>query len=132
VQVPLAKPLPDDLERLVLEELNVKEVRYEPAQQVGLETNITPVLRDEGWAREVIRALQGMRKEAGLKMGELARGTWHSDDADVAAALLEWSDAIAKESSLSTLTQQPAAKGMTVEKEFELAPGKPVLLGIAK
>ena len=37
---------------------------------VGLDTNITPELKLEGTARELVRAIQGMRKEAGYQVDD--------------------------------------------------------------
>ncbi len=53
---------------LILDELNVKKVRFDGsiADEVLLDTNITPALRKEGLVRELIRAVQDARKEAGL------------------------------------------------------------------
>ncbi|HXV26786.1 MAG TPA: class I tRNA ligase family protein [Candidatus Paceibacterota bacterium] len=134
VTVPLPAPLPGDLEQLLKDELNVKSVAYEPAGSVSLDRNISPVLMREGWAREVMRQLQDMRKEAGLKMGEHAYGQWHAADADLADAIGEWADAIATDTSLKPFVRRPDDErtSLTVEKEFELAPGKSVWLGVRK
>ncbi len=53
---------------LIKDELNVKEVVENKtiAELVELNTEITPELKQEGNVRELIRALQDMRKEAGL------------------------------------------------------------------
>jgi isoleucyl-tRNA synthetase len=37
---------------------------------VELDTNITPELKEEGMVREVIRAIQDLRKEAGLTVND--------------------------------------------------------------
>ena len=53
---------------LVMDELNVKEVEFDPTipGKVGLDLIITPELKEEGDFRELLRNLQGLRKEAGL------------------------------------------------------------------
>jgi len=52
--------------------LNVKKVvaDKELAEEVQLDTNITPELEEEGRVRDLIRAIQDMRKEKGLKPGD--------------------------------------------------------------
>lgn len=53
---------------LVKDELNVKVVEFDVAMlsDVGLDLTITPELKEEGEFRELLRNLQGLRKEAGL------------------------------------------------------------------
>ncbi len=69
--------LASDLETLVLDELNVKSITYsdlsgtDASVSAVLDTNITEDLKYEGLAREMMRKLQDLRKEAGLKVGDL-------------------------------------------------------------
>lgn len=59
-----------DMHFLILEEVNVKEVSKltgESKSTVLLDTEITPELKAEGDAREFIRQIQSMRKDAGLE-----------------------------------------------------------------
>lgn len=64
--------LPEALERIIADELNVKAVTYKkaPDAHVVLDTKITEALRKEGQARELIRSIQIARKEAGMKLDE--------------------------------------------------------------
>jgi isoleucyl-tRNA synthetase len=73
---------------VVKEEVNVKEVREAPiAEEIKLDTTLTPELQEEGFARDITRAIQSARKEAGLKPGEEAKVVI---DADAAArAIIE-------------------------------------------
>ena len=58
---------------LIKDELNVKEVLYADTQnEIEIDTHITPELRKEGIEREVIRAVQELRKSAGLSVGDSA------------------------------------------------------------
>ena len=59
----------NDLLELIKEEVNVKEIIFGPKikKDVELDTKITPKLKEEGIIREVIRQIQEMRKQAGLK-----------------------------------------------------------------
>lgn len=63
-----------DLLAIVKEEVNVKEIifsdgeaEFVSGQDFSLDINITPELKEEGTIREVVRQIQQMRKEAGLK-----------------------------------------------------------------
>jgi len=59
-----APALSVELQAVVLDEVNAKA--YEVADTVAIDTIITPALQSEGDARELMRAIQGMRKDAGL------------------------------------------------------------------
>ncbi|HLC87480.1 MAG TPA: isoleucine--tRNA ligase [Patescibacteria group bacterium] len=64
--------LPEELEAIIKEELNVKSVEYKKgAQSIELDTNITGELAKEGEAREIIRNVQKLRKEQGLTLNDL-------------------------------------------------------------
>lgn len=61
-----------ELATLIMEEVNVKEVRFNEknAEEVTLDTAMTHELREEGWRREFIRAVQELRQSAKLKPGD--------------------------------------------------------------
>jgi isoleucyl-tRNA synthetase len=54
-----------ELLELIKDEVNVKKVSF--GREFKLDTKITPELREEGVIREIIRHIQEMRKETGLK-----------------------------------------------------------------
>jgi isoleucyl-tRNA synthetase len=56
------------LVELIKEEVNVKEISF--GRQFRLDIKITPELKEEGIIREIIRHIQEMRKEAGLRPRE--------------------------------------------------------------
>ncbi len=58
----------ENLLSLIKEEVNVKEVVVDEKieQQVELDLTITPELKEEGEARDVLRTIQNLRKQAGL------------------------------------------------------------------
>jgi len=58
-----------ELLNLIKEEANIKEIKFDPKikNEIELDTKITPKLKEEGLTREIIRNLQEMRKQAGLK-----------------------------------------------------------------
>ena len=123
------------LEELVKEELNVKEVKYDGKQEaeVILNTELTQALEHEGYAREWIRQIQDMRKEAKYKLDEKVYGQWHSDDKELSEAIRKWSEEIKSEALLSDfVNRQKGNKTCDIEKEFELAPQRKIWVGVKK
>lgn len=74
VRQPLAKftysgnKLDDFYEQIIAEEVNVKSV--ENGAEFALDKNLTKELEEEGYARDLIRAVQSARKNAGLSMDD--------------------------------------------------------------
>ncbi len=73
VRQPLAKlslkeKVSDEYAQIIKDEINVKEVVIDSSIQneIELDTNITDELKEEGMAREIIRAIQDARKEKNL------------------------------------------------------------------
>ena len=58
--------------QLIKEEVNVKEVIHQEGLEdsVELNTEITPELQEEGMVRDIVRSIQGARKENNLALGE--------------------------------------------------------------
>jgi len=67
----------ENLLEVVAQEINVKKVTWVKGEQldVVLDTNITPELKSEGEARDIMREIQSLRKQAGLKVGDVAKMT---------------------------------------------------------
>ncbi|MFZ5845180.1 MAG: isoleucine--tRNA ligase [Patescibacteria group bacterium] len=71
--------LPKELEQLMADETNVKEVEYASSGAkndtpvVSLDTTITPELKAEGEARELVRRVQQLRKEKGCQLDQKIR-----------------------------------------------------------
>jgi isoleucyl-tRNA synthetase len=130
--VPLAEPLHQDLIELIRDELNVKNVITQKDAPIALDLHIGTELRAEGFARELMRAVQDMRKEIGLEMGDKAHGQWHSEDAEISQAIQAHADMIMRETGLTALVNRPDDATLTIEKNFDLAPGKSIWIGIRK
>lgn len=66
----IAGQLSPELEEIMAEELNVKKVEFIQATKldVELDIKITPELKEEGEARDLIRQIQQLRKEKGLTL----------------------------------------------------------------
>jgi len=71
----------DNLIELVRDEVNIKEVEFTDGleNEVELDTIITPELQAEGNSRELIRQIQNMRKNKGLKPEDRVNLTISSD-----------------------------------------------------
>jgi isoleucyl-tRNA synthetase len=104
VNIPIRQPLSmltsmvrvsKEYEELIKEELNVKNVTFkdlvvesEPGYDlVELDTNITPELKQEGDYRELVRALQDMRKNLELTPSDIV--TFVFDTGDVIKEVIE-------------------------------------------
>ncbi|OGM98267.1 MAG: hypothetical protein A2915_04075 [Candidatus Yanofskybacteria bacterium RIFCSPLOWO2_01_FULL_41_34] len=135
VHLGLSNEFPKDLEILVKEELNVKEIVYDKSQKelVCLNIELDQTLVYEGYARELMRQIQDMRKEAKYKVDDEIFGQWHSDDKEISEAIRQWSDEIKKEVLLSEFRNGPHdEKAYDIEKEFELAPQRKIWIGLRK
>jgi isoleucyl-tRNA synthetase len=64
---------------------------------VAIDITVSPELRREGLAREVIRRIQEARKSDGLEVIDRIRLRWFSQDPDMVAALTEYAGLIARE-----------------------------------
>mgnify|MGYP001601335622 CR=1 FL=1 len=116
-------------------QVNTRDVFFDEVQKedVVLDTELDQPLIYEGYARELIRQIQDMRKEAKYRLDDKVFGQWHSDDKDVSEAIRRWSEEIKEEVLLSDFTNSPHdGKAYDVEKEFELAPQRKIWAGIRK
>lgn len=107
--------LDDYYEQIMAEELNVKEIRYidnlpeyladydttegdiRAEQWVEISKVITPELKREGLAREVIRHVQSARKQAGLQVDDRITLQLTTDDEQLRQAIDEHAAVIAAE-----------------------------------
>jgi len=72
-------------------------VAADGGETVALDVTITPELRREGMAREVVRLVQDARKSDGLNVSDRIWLRWSTEDAELAAALTEHGAMIAAE-----------------------------------
>src|SRR3990167_1011083 len=61
----------EDYDKLLMDELNVKQIEYKKEESVTkYDTNITPELKLEGEVRDLLRSIQQKRKELGVQISE--------------------------------------------------------------
>ena len=72
-------------------------VATDAGETVAIDTTVTPELRREGLAREVIRLVQDARKTDGLDVTDRIALRWSASEEDLAAALTEHAALIAGE-----------------------------------
>jgi isoleucyl-tRNA synthetase len=106
---------------------------FAAAQDVGytvaVTTAITPELADEGLARELVRRLQDMRREAGFALSDRIT-TWINGDAEVARVLAAHGDYICNETLTTELLQSPPPpEADSLEVDLE---GTKARLGVRK
>lgn len=125
-----------ELVEIIKDEVNVKKVTFKnlPNTKIGekvkykiyLDTRITPELKLEGQAREIIRHIQQMRKEADFQVDDRIEVGYQGGD-DVFA---NFGDMIAKE-VLAEKFEKGSLGEFDLEKELKLDDGK-VLIQVKK
>lgn len=101
---------------LIKDEVNVKEIVFAKtlASEVELDLEITPELKKEGDLRDLIRRIQELRKEKGLKPGELA--TLVVGEKVFAGGLIsEFESEIKKAASLSKIERGGEGEELTLK-----------------
>ncbi len=116
----------DDLQ-LVLQPLDGYQVERDGAHAVALDLGLDDALRREGLARDVVRAIQNTRKEAGLEVSDRIALTLDGD-AEVLDAVRAHEDYIAGE-VLATSVDYAALDGDAASVELD---GRALRIGIAK
>jgi isoleucyl-tRNA synthetase len=97
--------LPDDLNRIILDELNIKEVvnsakgdgwitKEDGDLVVALDTTMTDELKKEGLVREIIRTINQKRKENNFTREDGIAVEYGTDDSLLASAFDEYADEI--------------------------------------
>ena len=75
----------DDLQ-IAMQPLEGYQLEREGSHAVALELEVDDELRIEGWAREIVHAVQAARRDAGLEVTDRIALTLDGDDALIAAA----------------------------------------------
>lgn len=104
-----------------------RSVAQEGGYVVALDTRLTPDLEAEGLAREVVRRIQVLRRDAGFDIDDHIETTYTASER-LAAAIAQFSDLITTE-TLSESLSMSTPTGETAEHEFD---GEILAVGITK
>jgi isoleucyl-tRNA synthetase len=110
VRQPLSKltyngeKLEDFYANIIAEEVNVKDVQNAPESEVEvlLDKTLTPELKREGFAREVVRYVQAARKNAGLNVDDRISLLLVTEDEELQKAIAEYTEDINSETLATT------------------------------
>ena len=109
------KPVNPELEAILLEELNIKAARYQgEGGSLTLDTEISPELKLEGLARDLVRKIQELRKQSGFAVEDRIR-LFYEGDGILADALERWRDYIATETLAVAVARGEAPNGASAE-----------------
>ena len=119
----------DELLDLIKDEVNVKVVSFDKtiSSEIELDINITDELKEEGTVREIVRAVQDIRKKSGLKPSDEISANFSGDEKLIS---------IIKENR-EFLSKEVKAKEIIFNGESEnkieiIIEGKKILLNIKK
>jgi isoleucyl-tRNA synthetase len=101
---------PDDVE-IEQEQVENMEFALESNFSLALDTTITDELRREGLARDIVRHIQQLRKDSGLKIQDRITVNWQSGDDVLRAAVDEHNDYICSETLCDTLATAESFDG---------------------
>ena len=96
---------------------------------VAVDTELTPELAQEGYARDLVRAINTMRKDAGLEISDRIDLSYEAAG-DVAAALVNFADYVKQETLALALTAVPLPNA-TFQQTITVA-GQEVTLALRK
>ena len=107
---------------LTVEEVEVRLIEREGTATQGdrellvvLDTELTPALIAEGWAREIVSRIQSARKEADLDYADRIR-VRYTAEGDLVTAIETHRDAIAAETLAVELSKIESPAGLTVSE----------------
>ena len=98
-------------------------VASEGALTVALDVEITPALREEGVARELVNRIQNLRKTAGFEVTDRIDTVVYADAPEISAALATYAEWIGGQTLSRTVTLQSAASAPADAREVEWTEG---------
>jgi isoleucyl-tRNA synthetase len=114
-----------DFEDILTEELNVKKVLK--GKELTLDLEITPELKREGYAREIIRYVQAARKNADLNVDDHIDLSLITTDDELTQTIAEFGTVIAAETLAGAISNNEYGHQETVSIE-----GKSIQLSLQK
>lgn len=140
-KVVISKKIDDAYKDILAEELNVEAVEvskdikeeagWEVAEannfKVALDTNLTDDLKDKGTVRELVRFINALRKEAGLKPSDRPVETYQTDSKYLQDIIVKFKDEIITGTSAGILEQ--VSDSPETKKECKIN-GENITLGL--
>lgn len=108
------KQLDQYLEAMIADELNLRSILFEPgdANTVDLDTEISEDLKLEGFAREIIRNIQTLRKESGFQVENRIELFYETNSELLNQTFAKYGELISHETlAEATTTQKTSAEG---------------------
>ena len=134
VRQPLSKliysgsKLNSELETIIAEEVNVKSVLNDSKiSEVTLDTEISPELKMEGTAREIIRNIQSLRKKTGFEVEDRISMTYQTESKFLADTLEKFEEVISKEILAKSIKSGESKSEGTEEFTID---GEKIMIGI--
>lgn len=137
------RSIKESMKPLLLEELNVKEIKFTykepdfgenvgiadgPGFRVMVDMNITPELASEGLARDIVRRIQSLRKDEDLRYDQHIALGYDGDD-EMIRALNDHADYIQKETLADTMQRGEVPNSAVKEWTID---GKRLVIWIGK
>ena len=126
----------DQARKIIADEVNVKEVILDSTPEQGkspvqLDPTITPELKKEGLVREIVRAINQMRKEQKMTIDDVVTVEYHVEDALLKTVFEEYSEDIKKQVLARDLVHEKILldESDDVMKKID---GKDVLVAVKK
>jgi len=116
-----------ELLELIKDEVNVKEVVFDEnlkGGEIKLDTKITKELKAEGLAREIVRSLQEMRKDAVLSRKDTISVAWNSGEKIIKDLFADFEEYLKAESLAKEISAFDKKEKYLLEKTIELEGGK--------
>jgi len=111
-----------ELIELIKDELNVKNVIFDKniKNRIELDTEITEKLKEEGLAREIVRQIQQIRKEAGFIPSDIIAVGFTIYDLRFKNLMEKQADFIKKETNAKIFEELKGEDKFDLEKEINL------------
>ncbi|MBI1825975.1 MAG: isoleucine--tRNA ligase [Planctomycetes bacterium] len=101
------------------------------ATVVLIDTRITPELRNEGLARDIVRNVQNLRKDAGLDLADRIRLSLVTDSAILRGAIDQFLEYIAAETLASEIMDEPLHSAAS-KAEVKIEPNQSVDIALVR
>ena len=113
----------DEYKGLITDELNVKEIicnKGDGDLTVKLDTAITPELAQEGLARDLVRAINGLRKNAGLTIADTVTVYISTTDNDIIKMVNDWKADIMKDTISAEIIVEETPVKVLIREDVKL------------